>query len=52
MSYPKKNLLPPKRGPLPQGLKVKYNTDTNNSEKLNGRRQYRQSTSKRSTTTN
>jgi hypothetical protein len=47
--YPKKHLLPPESGPLPQGLNIKYNTVTTvkqSGEKINGR--YRQSTSKRS----
>jgi hypothetical protein len=47
--YPKKHLLPPESGPMPQGLNIKYNTVTTvkqSGEKINGR-QYRQGTSKR-----
>ena len=46
--YPKKHLLPPEAGPLPQGLNIKYNTVKTvkqSGEKINGG--YRQSTSKR-----
>ena len=47
--YPKKHLLPPEAGPMPQGLNITYNTvktTKQSGEKINGR--YRQSTSKRS----
>ena len=47
--YPKKHLLPPEAGPMPQGLNITYNTVKTikqSGEKINGR--YRQSTSKRS----
>jgi hypothetical protein len=47
--YPKKHLLPPESGPMPQGLNIKYNTVKTvkqSGEKINGG--YRQSTSKRS----
>ena len=39
--YPKKHLLPPESGPLPQGLKLSYNTvkDVKLTEKINGNRQ-------------
>ncbi len=29
--------IPPKLGPVPQGLNIKYNTVKNISEKINGR---------------
>jgi hypothetical protein len=36
--------IPPKSGPMPQGLNIEHNTvKTVRLEKLNGRRQYRQS---------
>ena len=47
--YPKKHLLPPESGPMPQGLNINYNTVKTvkqSGEKINGG--YRQSTSKRS----
>ena len=41
--------IPPKSGPVPQGLNLSYNTvkDVKLTEKINGRRQYRQGSSKR-----
>lgn len=41
--------VPPKSGPTPQGLNISYNTvkDVRLTEKINGRRQYRQGSSKR-----
>jgi hypothetical protein len=42
--------VPPKSGPMPQGLNISYNTVTTvkqSGEKINGRRQYRQGSSKR-----
>ena len=37
-SYPKKWLLPPESGPMPQGLNLNYNTvKTVKLEKTNGR---------------
>ena len=48
--YPKKHLLPPEAGPMPQGLNITYNTVKTvkqSGEKINGRRQYRQGSSKR-----
>ncbi len=47
--YPKKHLLPPESGPMPQGLNINYNTVKTvkqSGEKINGG--YRQSTSQRS----
>ena len=47
--YPKKHLIHPEAGPMPQGLNITYNTVKTvkqSGEKINGR--YRQSTSKRS----
>ena len=45
----KKSGPPPRRGPTPQGLNIKYNTvKTVKTEKLNGK-QHRQSVTKRST---
>lgn len=44
--YPKVHLLPPKSGPQPQGLNLKYNNvKTVRLEKINGRN--RQSATKR-----
>lgn len=44
--YPKTHLLPPKSGPTPQGLNLKYNNvKTVRLEKINGRN--RQSATKR-----
>ena len=46
----KKSGPPPKAGPVSQGLNISYNTVTTikqSGEKINGRRQYRQGTSKR-----
>jgi hypothetical protein len=46
----KKSGPPPKSGPMPQGLNISYNTVTivkQSGEKINGRRQYRQGSSKR-----
>jgi hypothetical protein len=46
----KKSGPPPKSGPMPQGLNISYNTVTTvkqSGEKINGRRQYRQGSSKR-----
>ena len=44
--YPKVHLLPPKSGPKPQGLNLKYNNvKTVRLEKINGRN--RQSATKR-----
>ena len=50
-SYPKRltTTVPPKSGPMPQGLNINYNTVTTvkqSGEKINGG--YRQSTSQRS----
>jgi len=47
MQQVKTDLIPPKRGPNPQGLNVptKQVKTIKNSEKINGRRQYRQSSS-------
>ena len=40
--------IPPKSGPMPQGLNIEHNTvKTVRLEKLNGRRQYRQSATQR-----
>ena len=41
--------IPPKSGPVPQGLNLSYNTvkDVKLTEKINGRRQYRQGSPKR-----
>ena len=40
--------IPPKSGPTPQGLNIQHNTvKTVGLEKLNGRRQYRQSFTQR-----
>jgi len=41
--------IPPKSGPMPQGLNLNYNTvkDVKLTEKINGRRQYRQGSPKR-----
>jgi hypothetical protein len=42
--------IPPKSGPTPQGLNISYNTVKvveQSGEKINGRRQYRQGSSKR-----
>ena len=41
--------IPPKSGPQSQGLNILYNTDKEIklTEKINGRRQYRQGSSKR-----
>ena len=41
--------IPPKSGPMPQGLKLSYNTvkDVKLTEKINDRRQYRQGSPKR-----
>jgi len=45
--YPKTDLLPPRSGPTPQGLKINYNTvKTVRLEKRNGR-QDRQGFTKR-----
>ena len=35
--YPKTWLLPPEAGPMPQGLKINYNTVKTVKEKRNGR---------------
>jgi hypothetical protein len=50
--YPKKHLLPPESGPMPQGLNISYNTVTTikqSGEKINGRQygQRRQSSTER-----
>jgi len=47
MQHVKTDLIPPRRGPNPQGLNVptKQVKTIKNSEKINGRRQYRQSSS-------
>ena len=47
MQHVKTNLIPPRSGPNPQGLNVptKQVKTIKNSEKINGRRQYRQSSS-------
>ena len=38
MKYPKTNLIPPKKGPDPQGLLIDYNTvKPVKLEKINGR---------------
>ena len=43
------SLVPPKSGPVPQGLNIQYNTvKTVQAEKINGK-QHRQSVTKRST---
>ena len=45
--YPKKHLLPPEAGPMPQGLNITYNTVKTvkqSGEKNNGR--YRQGATK------
>jgi hypothetical protein len=41
--------VPPESGPQSQGLNISYNTvkDITLTEKINGRRQYRQGSSKR-----
>ena len=40
--------IPPKSGPMPHGLNIEHNTvKTVRLEKLNGRRQYRQSATQR-----
>jgi hypothetical protein len=41
--------VPPESGPQSQGLNISYNTvnNINHTEKINGRRQYRQGSSKR-----
>ena len=46
MKYPKTNLIPPKKGPDPQGLLIDYNTvKPVKLEKINGR--HRQGSTKR-----
>ena len=45
-SFGKLTATPPKRGPMPQGLNIKYKTVKTITEKINGK-QYRQGFTKR-----